>query len=549
MARSWLLAAEADKIQDFVFRSAHLAQVVGGSTLLARFCEEDGEAILRSSGLRREVIVAGGGAFRLVLQSDDVAPVRAVGEDLVNRYAFLTGGSMSVAEPVDVDAAGGYANAAKEAEGRLRQAKRAGGPRALDLMPLAALCEDCGQAAAERLEPPRHVEERPRYLCGSCRTKRAERDQIQPRPRQYGRFLQPVIDALAVHAPELAELGLRPPRDLNELSGLDPNGQVAFLVADGNAMGAYFSRATSPEEATARSNQLTVALQRAVAAMLSKLITADRAEHPDRALRLLPAIPLILAGDDTFLVLPARHALAAADVYAETFELQLRGDQASGPTVAMSVVIAHPGYPYTLAHTRAESLLSSAKALSRDLMKQQMAVSTLAFERVLGAERPYGSEHVPARPEQNGAHSARYHAGFQPYLAGSYARELLHAEATPLAGGATGGALGARALHIQALIAAHAQLRPPGLPGGRRQDLRRLYDHPDLGGDHWKAELETLLQRLGRHEHQQMVVQQLLERLGGPLEGYWRMRGSASGDLYHALPDAIEALPFSEGFA
>lgn len=36
MAR-YLLAAEADQIQDFIFRASHLREVVGGSQLMTRF--------------------------------------------------------------------------------------------------------------------------------------------------------------------------------------------------------------------------------------------------------------------------------------------------------------------------------------------------------------------------------------------------------------------------------------------------------------------------------------------------------------------------------
>lgn len=44
----YLLAAEADKIQDFVFRASHLREVSGASALLDRFCEQAPQALLRT---------------------------------------------------------------------------------------------------------------------------------------------------------------------------------------------------------------------------------------------------------------------------------------------------------------------------------------------------------------------------------------------------------------------------------------------------------------------------------------------------------------------
>ena len=45
----YLLAAEADKIQDFIFRAAKLREVVGGSRLLARFCVEGVNALIKET--------------------------------------------------------------------------------------------------------------------------------------------------------------------------------------------------------------------------------------------------------------------------------------------------------------------------------------------------------------------------------------------------------------------------------------------------------------------------------------------------------------------
>src|SRR5215470_13693508 len=62
-----LLAAEADRIQDFIFCASRLREVVGGSQLLSRFCQEGTRALLQhyQGDLVQDLIVHDGGAFRI----------------------------------------------------------------------------------------------------------------------------------------------------------------------------------------------------------------------------------------------------------------------------------------------------------------------------------------------------------------------------------------------------------------------------------------------------------------------------------------------------
>ncbi len=70
----YLLAAEADKIQDFLFRSSKLREVVGGSQLLTRFCDEAALHLLEKYGLPKEdIITADGGGFRILFDDYDKA--------------------------------------------------------------------------------------------------------------------------------------------------------------------------------------------------------------------------------------------------------------------------------------------------------------------------------------------------------------------------------------------------------------------------------------------------------------------------------------------
>ena len=74
----YLLAAEADKIQDFIFRSSRLREVVGASQLLARFCEEEGAPLLLEQlafggDPNQDIVVNDGGSFRIIFDDADQA--------------------------------------------------------------------------------------------------------------------------------------------------------------------------------------------------------------------------------------------------------------------------------------------------------------------------------------------------------------------------------------------------------------------------------------------------------------------------------------------
>jgi len=115
----YLLAAEADRIQDLLFRSSQLREVVGGSQLLSRFCNGV-PALLGAT--KEQVITSGGGSFRIVFESEIEA--RRFGAALAEVYYRATGGTLSVAEPVPMT--NGYELASEKAGEKLRQAKRRG---------------------------------------------------------------------------------------------------------------------------------------------------------------------------------------------------------------------------------------------------------------------------------------------------------------------------------------------------------------------------------------------------------------------------------------
>lgn len=386
----YLLAAEADKIQDFIFRSSRLREVVGASQLLSRFCRSVEDTLARDYG--GDVVVNDGGSFRVIFEGTE-AKQHAInfGADLAELYRLSLGGSLSVAEPVEMN--GDFRLANKTAGKKLRQAKdRRRGVVAEAHMPYVAFCASCGVALAnehDRLEKESE-EVRPRYLCGSCQIKAIER--ATNRDDLLGEFLTVVIgDQSGISDYEY-------PGDADQVTRYDRRSYVAYLVADGNGMGQLFRELDTPDRLRDFSSALTKAVRESLA-VPTKLLRNQTTMLSSEDARLVPVLPLILGGDDLFALIPAPYALDFSRRFCLEWEDQLSqlvkkagltiGQEEHGgvarPTVAAAVVICKSGYPYALAHRRAEDLLKEAKRHCKLLAAETGEhLSAVSFEVILG---------------------------------------------------------------------------------------------------------------------------------------------------------------------
>jgi len=340
----YLLAAEADRIQDLLFRSSRLREVVGGSQLLNRFCE-DMPSLLGVS--KEDVITSGGGSFYVEFESEEAA--RRFGAALAEAYNRATGGTLSVAEPVEVTA--GYGSASKEAGERLRRAKRRGPAVMTRHIPYIAFCESCGVGLAVAHETRVEEEEgRAFYLCPSCRAKAAERAE-----KSLGRFLKP------------------------------------FYKAD-------------EKQARALSRKMDDVLREALAEPIRLFMNNPAAK---RRPRFIPALPLILGGDDLFALVPAPWALDIARHLCATFQSEMtKFAQEHGITreitMTAAVVFCKANYPYYLAHDIGEDRLSETKRMVKALARTGTHLSAVDFEIVLGSQiapqAPTGERRPTLRP-------------------------------------------------------------------------------------------------------------------------------------------------------
>ncbi|HOG47149.1 MAG TPA: hypothetical protein PLJ35_08305 [Anaerolineae bacterium] len=536
----YLLTAEADKIQDLIFRSSHLREVVGGSQLLERFCTAATPALLdRFRACGPEVIINAGGAFRILFESGTREEVAEFGRLLAEMYARALGGHLTVAvveaEPGEgeVGQPPRYRPLAERAESALRRAKEErGGAEASAHLPLCALCASCGVSLAKercvgsRAELPDEAD----YRCGACAARAAERE------GQRREFLSDYVKAARGARPELPEEAGLP--EVDTLAEFDAHHYVAYMVADGNDLGVLFSHSSSAQQ----SRDLSDALRLAVAEGLGQAAAGLYRWTKEKAGGLLPLLPLIMAGDDVFALMPAHWALDVARTFASTFEETMAAMAGERVTVALGVLICKSSYPYALAHREATKLMEDAKRLGKKVAAEcQEAVSTISFAEIAGN---------PLAEDAQGA-KAPIWGSLRPYF---------------VAAEGLSPALAARGAELGTLLHWRQKLQGE-LPTGRLQQLRALYADRPRPGDWakaggalraWHARLEQLLARIAHGEEDRIApLRQALAELGltageggavsdqlppavRPDRGYWRpVWRDQSIHLAHGLPDLL----------
>jgi hypothetical protein len=537
----YLLAAEADKIQDFIFRSSRLREVVGASQLLTRFCSSVEDTL--APEFKGQIVVNDGGSFRVIFDTE--ADAVAFGADLAELYRLALGGSLTVAEPVKLN--GDFRKANDEAGRKLRWAKsRRHGAVADPHMAYVAFCASCGVALASnhtRLAKERE-EARTRYLCNDCLSKASE--SATNRSDLLDEFLSDVVkDPSQLSSYEFL---LEP----EKIGNYDTRNYVAYLVADGNGMGMLFGSLQNEQALRDFSEGLSAAVRKSLATATQRLRDQTGRLSPKDAWN-VPILPLILGGDDLFALIPAPYSLDFAREFCLAWEQQMRAlmeqesvalrigeNRIDPPTVAAAVVICKSKYPYALAHRRAEELLKEAKRQCKLLAAETGEhLSSVNFEVIVG-NRLAGLE------DEDEQSASAVRSTLRPYWV---ARDGLSVTAQE------------RGIDLKQLLAQRMTLKD--VPNKRLAELRRRFEDlpPNLSVQNRMQEMENWTNRkLGRilsrlNKASRSNVEAALKELGKSKDDdngshHWReiKRGDGS-PLAHGMLDLLEAWDFAQDLA
>lgn len=553
MATEILFGAEADRIQETLFRAERLRQVIGGSRLIAEFGEV-AAGIAREHGATRVPVKAGGNLIAVFPAEKEESATR-FGQLLADSYRELLEASLTLSvEPILTP--DGFVQANEKLHQAINWRKGSErGQQASEQAPTTAFCKSSGSGLAAHLVPSRDRQAASglaRFDYLSAAVMRMEAAGQQTRDQDENSFLGKIKnDHLSDYLQDLLW-----PDKVDEIEELDPShGNVAYLVADGNGLGELFRKCDSPAQLEALSQVLDDALRKAIVEPLPDLV--DRLEESfDRDLDCLPVLPLILAGDDVFALLPALYSLDYARRFCLTFETAMRAhfEEAEilkpllsfAPTISAAVIICKGSYPYRLAHMRGEARLKRSKQLAKEinrLTEGRECLSSVSFELITGNELISRT----VDEEQN------YRAELKPYWADETVSD------------------GAGKLSLPLATLLEQRFMLSGAAGKRLAEFRELYSPQHLPANdteekEWRNELIRLLERIAASDplerltgEKKPVTQQRLWREalrvlgddeppgGKKSEGRWRETQRA-GEMFqtHGLPDLIEVWDYAQ---
>lgn len=486
MNKKYLFVAEADKIQDIVFRSSKLREVTGGSQMLEEFCEDTSRQLAEK--FCGNVLISSGGSFRILFDSKEKA--EGFGEYLSELYRRKFDSTITIAELVEVT---DEKKAIEQAQSNLRKAKHSGKlPVSIEQMPYMAICASCGISIA-RYYKKRHDDEKENYFCEICEKKLKSRDNI--REKFLSKFYSHIING--------GQNNIDFPEDADTIAKLESRNYVAYIVADVNNMGVIFSSCDSFEKLKGLSDGLSTVIQQSLAEPTKILIQKQIKDF-------IPVLPLIIGGDDVFTLIPAQWSLSFTLCFCQEFENKMKESLNNigiannvFPTISVSVIICKGKFPYLIAHNLGEEMLKVAKRFSKEREK-----STISFTVITG------NELVKAPVEER-----KFIAGYPAYSIEE----------------------------LKKLI--EFRLRLKDLPGTRRAQLESLfYKSEELQNEsgktafeimesEWLPEREGILKRLEKTQREK--VSRALKELGNPNEKHhWlEIRNS----YYHKLPDLLLA--------
>lgn len=551
MSEAYLYGAEADQIQETLFRASRLRQVVGGSRLIDQFGRQ--ATLLANNHGAIKVLIAAGGSFRAIFPSAETA--KAFGTDLADCYravleASLTLAGEEVLQPDCVLRADNFRERNRQVHQSIRRRKQSErGRHASAQTPTTALCQYSGTGLAGMLVK-RPGENRHDYVAAAVdRMHRAGERVHDDDPESF-------LGRIAACLPKVEGLPQKWPDEVENILRLDPErSNVAYLLADGNGLGKLFGECDSREQLWELSIALDNAMREAVTEPIPDLfnrLNQARLKAEKKALTFLPVLPLILAGDDAFVLLPAYYALDYARRFCKAFEDAMRRLLTASPrlepllslapTIGAAVILCKGHFPYRIAHERGEARLNQAKQLSKSFVQatgDKERLSAISFEMIAGNELI----------EQKDEVERRFRAELRPY----WVDDELSEDASSYG------------MSLITLLKQRLDLQ--GTPGKRLAELRALYasealpeeKETDAAIKHlqetWEPRLLRLKQRMDATEAKSGGNLLWSLRALGAKQGigfdYWReVRRGEGGNPFSfyasGLPDLIEVWDYAQ---
>jgi hypothetical protein len=372
-----LLQVEVGGIQDYIFESTRLREWRGASALLSRLDHAVLPDVL--SGAPAEVVRSGGGVALLTI--DDEAPdgtAQRLASTLTERYREEAAGAQAYAAQVAGDAPipDLLARLALTAGMEREQAPVTDADTAL-LGSMTRFCDSCGRRPSEK---QRAVGDTGELVCRRCFRKGEHGGKVRRGAAEHSvlnRFAEHVASEEGGRWPDPERLPSRVPADLSALAETDPNGEVALILADGNALGKSVQELEDLDTYRSFSAGISGAVETALFDTL--------AQHPPAEDGPLPWEVVFLGGDDVLLLTAASIALPITETFAR--QVAERTAPVTEPhgrdhlSMGIGVAAGDPHVPIRVLRRLAGELEESAKELA---YARDEEVTTVDYHRITG---------------------------------------------------------------------------------------------------------------------------------------------------------------------
>jgi hypothetical protein len=189
------------------------------------------------------------------------------------------------------------------------------------------------------------------------------------------------------------------PTEADTYAQFDPRRYVAYMISDGNNMGAIFKRCSLDD----LKRQLSSKPGEITTAALIKAVEGICAETHRNGQMQFPVLPLISGGDDLFVLMPAPWAVDVAIRFCEEYQREMSDKLRSigllgereNATTGVAVVICKASYPYRTAYQHAHELLGQAK---RRAKAKDVGQSCLIVDFVVGSDTVAAGRRVEPQP-------------------------------------------------------------------------------------------------------------------------------------------------------
>lgn len=363
----YLLVVDFPSIKNFVFGTDKLVEIRGGSSLLDHLNREKLPIIL-SQELGKdniECVYVGGGAGQFIINAS-IAKIKFALQKFQALCSNYTGGGLKVnyaTQPLQND----YIQAKNKVYKKLRINKEELGQVEASLhFPVTfhtgfiRECDSCSGYAEKQVT---HGSET-LFLCSTCAAK-----------TRFGQDKRMVLweelaACLAMQGYDQKTILEAMPQSFEEVGQACQSKQnyTALIYADGNSMGSLVKKIPTQEDFNFFSTQVDQAIRAACHQALAKFCLPA---SPDQ-LKLIPALILMLGGDDLMLYLAADKALPVALETARLFEQETKIRfsarpffkeylQGQGLTLSIGITFGKHHTPFSILLTQAEELLKSAK--------------------------------------------------------------------------------------------------------------------------------------------------------------------------------------------